>query len=250
MHISHNFKVRFLQIITHLCLLYGIWICVSTNNYYLLLLSLLIYWTIGTLGVNVGYHRLLSHRSYKTKKIIEYFLSLCGLLTTIGSPLAWVALHRQHHAHAETENDPHSPYQIGWFNAWFGFWKIERINTHLVKDLKKEWFYRFTHRHYLFIIFVYNFILYLINPLYPIFVYAIPAVLVLHSTSAIIVIAHMHGYRSYETNDQSRNSWIANLFTLGEGWHNNHHAHPSRWKQGEKWWEFDLPAQVIKIIKK
>lgn len=248
--ITHNFKVRFLQVLTHLALFGGIAYCVMTSNYMLLLVSLLIYWTIGTLGVNVGYHRLLSHRSYKTYKPIEYFLSLCGLLTTIGSPLAWVALHRQHHAHAETEKDPHSPYQIGWFRAWFGFWNVEKIKTFYIKDLKKEKFYRYTHKYYLTIIVLYNLLLFAINPIYPIFLYAIPAVLVLHSTSAIIVIAHMHGYKSYKISDESRNSWIANLITLGEGWHNNHHAKPNNWKQGEKWWEWDLPAQIIKVIKR
>jgi stearoyl-CoA desaturase (delta-9 desaturase) len=78
----------------------------------------------------------------------------------------------------------------------------------------------------------------------------IPACLCLHSTSAIIVIAHRHGYKTYELkNDESRNSWIASLITLGEGWHNNHHAKPYAWQQGEKWWELDPPSWIIKLIK-
>jgi stearoyl-CoA desaturase (delta-9 desaturase) len=87
--------------------------------------------------------------------------------------------------------------------------------------------------------------------LFLIFVYAIPACLCLHSTSAIIVIAHIHGYKSHPLkNDQSRNSWIANLITLGEGWHNNHHAKPYAWSNWERWWEFDIPSLVIRVIKK
>jgi stearoyl-CoA desaturase (delta-9 desaturase) len=84
-----------------------------------------------------------------------------------------------------------------------------------------------------------------------IYVFAIPACLCLHSTSAIIVIAHKHGYRSYpDVKDQSRNSWIANLITLGEGWHNTHHAKPYAWNNQERWWEFDIPAYIIRLIKK
>ena len=79
--------------------------------------------------------------------------------------------------------------------------------------------------------------------------YAIPSVLVLHSTSAIIVIAHRHGYKTYKVDDESRNSWIANLITLGEGWHNNHHNNSRAWKSGEKWWELDPPAWIIRLIK-
>ena len=83
-----------------------------------------------------------------------------------------------------------------------------------------------------------------------IFGYCVPASLCLHSSSAIIVIAHRHGYRTHACRDESRNSWIANLITLGEGWHNNHHARPWAWSNWEKWWEWDVPAMVIWAIKK
>lgn len=247
---SHNLIVRSLQIINHLALLYGLYFVYSSGEYIYLLYSLLTYWVIGVLGVNIGFHRLISHKSFKTHTYIEYFLALVGVITSIGSPLAWIALHRQHHSHADTDHDPHSPYFLGNLKAWFGMWDIKNIDLKYVKDLRRQRFYRFTHRYYLAILVAYWITLAFINPLLLIFIYSIPAVLVLHSTSTIIVIAHKHGYQTYNTNDESRNSWIANLITLGEGWHNNHHANSKNWKQGEKWWEIDPPAWIIGLIKK
>lgn len=242
---NHNTIVRTLQVLTHIGLLAGLFIQPG-----LLLYSVLIYWVIGVLGINIAYHRLISHRSFETYKPIEYLLALIGIITTVGSPLAWSALHRQHHQHAETENDPHSPHQIGWWKAWFGFWNIKHINVMLARDLRRVPFYRWTHKWYLAIIVVYCGLLALIDPVWIIYGYAIPAVLVLHSTSAIIVIAHNHGYKTHDVDDESRNSWIASLITLGEGWHNNHHANSRNWQSGEKWWELDPPAWIIGLIKK
>jgi stearoyl-CoA desaturase (delta-9 desaturase) len=203
------------------------------------------------LGVNIGLHRLLSHRSFITYPIIEKILSLISVITTIGSPLAWVAVHRQHHRACETLTDPHSPILLGNFKAWFGIWSLSNISPRLVRDLRQNEFQRWIHKNYILIIALYCAILIAIDPLLAIFVYAIPACLCLHSTSAIIVIAHRHGYRNYDLgHDQSRNSWIAHLLSLGEGWHNNHHAKAWMWKQGEKWWEVDPPSWVIRLIMK
>lgn len=247
---THNTAVRLLQILTHIAFLYGLYYCFVTSEWYLLFYSVLTYWFIGVLGINIGFHRLISHRSFSTHKIIEYLLALIGIITTVGSPLAWTALHRQHHGHAETEKDPHSPYVIGVWKAWFGFWNIKAINPKLIKDIRQNTFYKFTHKYYFYIIGLYVMLLGLINPLYIIFIYAIPCVLVLHSTSSIIVIAHIHGYKNHKINDESRNSWIASLITLGEGWHNNHHANSKSWNNQEKWWEFDPNAWIIRAIKK
>ena len=247
---NHNVFTRGLQIFNHVLFVFGLVYCYYTSVWSLLGYSVLIYWFIGVFGINVGYHRLISHKSFETHPWIEMALGLIGVITTIGSPLAWTALHRQHHGHAETEKDPHSPYQIGWFRAWFGFWDVTVIEPKYIKDIRKKPFYKFTHKYYFAIIALYVLILGLINPILIIFVYAIPSVFVLHSTSAIIVIAHIHGYKSHKLDDESLNSWIASLATLGEGWHNNHHANSKNWKQGEQWWELDPPAWIIRLIKK
>jgi stearoyl-CoA desaturase (delta-9 desaturase) len=116
--------------------------------------------------------------------------------------------------------------------------------------MREDTFQRDLHKKYLFIVLIWVATLFAFDPLYIIYVFAIPACLCLHSTSAIIVIAHRHGYRPYpDVKDQSRNSWIANLFTLGEGWHNTHHAKPYAWNNQERWWEFDIPAYIIRLIK-
>jgi stearoyl-CoA desaturase (delta-9 desaturase) len=165
--------------------------------------------------------------------------------------MAWVAIHRQHHKNAETDKDPHSPYILGKFNAWVGFWNYVHLDPRLIKDLRKDKFQKFLHNYYLEIILVYCAFLALINPLLIIFMFAIPACLTLHATSVIIVIAHYHGYKTFElVNDQARNSWIAHLLSFGEGWHNNHHAKPYLWNQRIQWWELDPPSWIIRLIKK
>ena len=246
---NHNTLVRGLQFVNHILLLVGVLYLWHNPIWTYPVISLLGFWFIGVLGVNIGLHRLLAHRSFQTYPWIEKTLSIISVLTTIGSPLAWVALHRQHHRAAEREGDPHSPYQLGWFKAWFGIWPKVKLSPRIVKDLRKDKFQKFLHRNYLYIIITYVGLVMLIDPWLAIFAYAIPATLTLHSTSAIIVIAHAHGYKTYDVNDESRNSWIASLITLGEGWHNNHHANPRDWNNQHKWWELDLAAWIIRLIK-
>lgn len=248
--LTHNQTVRTLQIINHVLAIVGIAYSIYFSEYSLLFVSLLTYWIIGVLGINIGYHRLLSHRSFKTHWFWEQLFSLIGVITVVGSPLAWVAVHRQHHRSAERTGDPHSPYILGNLKAWFGIWDMPKLDLKLVRDMRENTFQRDVHKNYLLIILFYVAILFLYDPLMIIYMFAIPACLCLHSTSAIIVIAHRHGYRPYpDVRDQSRNSWIANLITLGEGWHNTHHAKPYAWNNQERWWEFDIPAYIIRLIK-
>lgn len=247
--LNHNSQVRFMQVLNHLLLICGLAYAITTSAWAYLLISLLTYWVIGVLGINVGYHRLISHRSFKTPVWIEKPLAIIGVLTTVGSPLAWVAVHRQHHRAPETPKDPHSPYIIGNWRAWFGIWDLVRLDLKLVRDLRSDSFYKWTHKNYIWIIAAYCAALALIDPWLVIFAYCIPACLCLHATSAIIVIAHRHGYKTHVCRDQSRNSWIANIITLGEGWHNNHHAKPYAWNNWEQWWEWDLPSLVIRLIR-
>jgi len=246
----HNFGVRSIQIVNHFLAAFGIYYCFITQEFDWLVISLLTFWVIGTLGINVAFHRLLAHRSYRTNKFWEWLFSIFGAVCTLGSPLAWVAIHRQHHRYAEKDKDVHSPIILGNWKAWFGFWNYPLISPRVIADIRRDKFQKFMHNYYIPFLALYVAILYLLNPLYVVFIYAIPACLTLHAASAIIVIAHRHGYKPYQVNDESRNSWIASLITLGEGWHNTHHAKPNQWRQGEKWWEFDIPALVIEYIKK
>jgi fatty-acid desaturase len=248
---THNQVVRSLQVINHLLMIVGLFHVAKTGTYGYLLVSLFTYWFIGVFGINIGMHRLLSHRSFETYAWLEKAMSVIGVVTTVGSPLAWVAIHRKHHKGCETSSDPHSPYLIGKFRAWVGLWDKVPLDVKLIKDIRRDTFQKALHAYYLHILFAYWLILGIIDPWLLVFVYAIPACLCLHSTSAIIVIAHNHGYKTYDLkHDESRNSWIANLITLGEGWHNNHHAKPRAWSNWEKWWEWDVPACIIWAIRK
>jgi fatty-acid desaturase len=250
-NLTHNQIVRSLQIVNHAISFVGISYIIATQQWIWLWVALVTYWVIGVLGINIGFHRLLSHRSFETRTWFERVVSVIGVITTVGSPLAWVAIHRQHHRAAETPQDPHSPYQIGNLRAWFGCWPKIKLDTKLVRDLRQDRFQRALHKHYVWIIAGYALALFVAGgPLAVIFGYCIPASLCLHSSSAIIVIAHRHGYKTHKCRDESRNSWIANIITLGEGWHNNHHARPYAWSNWERWWEWDIPAIIIWMVKK
>lgn len=243
-------NVRSIQLINHILSIIGITYCILINRYDYLILSVILYYILGILGINIGFHRLLSHRSFTTYRPVYYILTLLGTVTAMGSSLAWVAVHRQHHRFSDTNLDPHSPHHLGTIKAWLGFWGNFKIDLRNCKDLRKDSFHRFLHKNYILIQLLYVLILMSFDPLLVIFVYAIPSVLVFHSAGAFDSIAHMHGYRSYNTKDQSRNSWIANIITMGEGWHNNHHANPGSYSTREKWWEIDPTAIIISLIRK
>lgn len=251
MNVTHNQLVRGLQVITHLIAIPAVGYAVYQQWWGWLIAGFLAYWVTGIVGINIGLHRWLAHESFKTYRPVEYILMFCGVITTTGSPIAWSIVHRLHHRFTDQENDPHCPHHIGPVRAWFGAWNTSGFKhaAKAIRGMTRDPMLVFMHDHYVKIIVVYNLVLLLIHPLAPIFLYCVPAVLSLHSASGIIVIPHYHGYKNHDTKDTSRNSWIANLITMGEGWHNNHHAHPSRWNTQEKWWEWDLPAQIIKLIK-
>ncbi len=160
MTLSHNHKVRGLQIINHILLVIGLVYVFVTNDYGMLALSLITYVITGMLGVNIGLHRLLSHRSFKTYPFIEKLCSLISVVTTIGSPLAWVAVHRQHHKSVETNKDPHSPYTDGKysltkaFKVWIGLWDVTNISPKIVRDLRQSNFQKWLHKNYLPLIIV------------------------------------------------------------------------------------------------
>lgn len=260
---TFNYKIRSLQLINHILMIAGLIAASYYDQLHLLWLSLLFYVLFMPGGTVVGLHRLLSHKSFKTSKFWEYTLSILSIFGTIGSTITWVSLHRLHHTTAEKPNDPHSPY-IGrgpgetlkfnyWqaFKSWVGIWgEVVHIPPRYVIDLIHSPFHTFIHKNYFKIIFFTCVLLAIINPWLVLFVYIIPACGTLHATSVISVIAHIHGYKPYKINDESRNTWIGSLITLGDGWHNTHHANPGKWYYREQWWELDPCGEFIKLIKK
>lgn len=244
-----NKLIRALQLINFFVSVLGLTLIafgiVSTSYAGAAIFSSLVF---GILGANIGLHRLVAHRSFKTNFYFEAVLSFIGTLTTMGSTISWSGIHRYHHKHSDTKTDPHSPVEIGAFPAWVGLWKPVLISPRIVSDLIHSPLHRFLHKNYFKVIFTYVFVLAIFDPILVIFAYCFPASFCLQGSSFVTVFCHRWGRRAHETSDNSRNNWIASIMSLGEGWHNSHHANPSRYYHGEKWWEFDLSALIIKYI--
>ena len=252
-----NTKIRLLQAFNHVVTVPAVVYALLTAQYYLLGIAFASWIIIGPISSVVTLHRLLTHRSFKTHEWLENALSLVSVISTIGPTISWVGLHRQHHARSDKEGDPHSPYINDKFNfwqavkVWWGYdWAIPNIPVAYVKDLMRKPVHKFIFNNYFKIIFVFSLVLIVIDPMLWLFVYVVPASMTVHLIGIVNVLGHGHGYRNFETTDRTTNSWVANLVSLGDGWHNNHHANPGDWNTRKLWWEWDLMAQIIKVIRK
>ena len=239
-------KFKILHIVNHLIAIAGIYLAVSTQTYFWFFVGLLCFLWTGIVGVNVALHRYYSHQAFKTTKFKERILLVSSIFTSLGSPAMWCSVHRMHHSHSDTDKDPHNPRLYGIFKTWFTMWPKKNISKRFFVPFVKTKELRFVHNNYFLINFSILIILALIDIRLAAFVYCLPAIGCFHGAAAIGVIPHYVGYKRYSINDESRNSWIASILSLGEGWHNNHHANPGRWWQGETWWEIDPPAFMIR----
>lgn len=252
-----NTRIRLLQWFNHIVAIPAIGYVVYTAQWHWLVIALASWLVIGPVSTVITLHRLLTHRSFKTYDWLEQILTFITIFTTVGPTIAWVAVHRMHHAYSDTSHDPHSPNVNKQFNkqaamrVWLGYeWHIVDIPIKFVKDLMRKPIHKWIYNNYFTVIFAVSAVLLLIDPMLWLFVYVVPASLTVHLIGLVNVCGHSHGYRNHNTADCSTNSWIANLASLGEGWHNNHHAHPTNWYAGEKWWEWDLMGLIIKLIKR
>jgi fatty-acid desaturase len=223
-----------------------------------------IFYVWHALGVTVGYHRLLSHRSFACHKLVEYFFVLGGYLAFEGSPIWWATIHRAHHKYSDTPLDPHSPLN-GIKNAHIGWLTKGSYPSHISpevqgKDLIKDPIYTFleqngnwTNAHTcafvcgvlfrLIILVLFGWVAALASALAAVAVFQIPLML--------NVICHIPklGYRNYTTKDSSVNVWWVALLVMGEGWHNNHHAAPGSARTGMQPWELDISWLTIASLK-
>lgn len=238
-------KFRVLHTVNHIVSVLAIYSALTTGQYYWFIVGLLCFLWTGIVGVNVSLHRYYSHKSFQTTKFKEWILLLSSIPTSLGSPAMWCSVHRLHHTSSDTSRDPHNPAN-GIFKTWFVVWPKLIIPKRFMAPFLTTKELKFVHENYFLINFILLGILLLIDIKLAGFVLAIPAIGCFHGASAIGVLPHLFGYRTYETNDKSHNNVIASILSLGEGWHNNHHANPGRWWQGEQWWEIDPPAFMIK----
>jgi len=224
---------------------------------------------LSALGITVGYHRLFTHRSFETYRPVQFILAALGSMAAEGPLLRWVAFHRRHHQHSDTQDDPHTPHLQGngFFGLIRGFWfahlgwvfKPDPPNlSRYVRDLQQSALLR------------------RVSALFPVWValgLLIPAVLggaltgtwtgavlgliwgglariflVHHVTWSVNSVCHLWGGRPYRSGDHSRNNFLFGILALGEGWHNNHHAFPTSARHGLRWWQVDVSYWVIRAL--
>ncbi len=219
-------------------------------------IAVFLYWMSTSLGISMGYHRLHTHRSYRIPLALEYFFAVCATLTLQGGPIFWVATHRIHHQKSDQPGDPHSPRDGGWWAhiGWLLVGESKHNNTPLMAkyapDLAKDPFYVWLNNFHWVPLVVLGLILFACGGIsYVLWGICLRVVIGFHCTWLVNSVTHMWGSRRFATRDDSRNSWWVALITSGEGWHNNHHAHPTSARHGLAWYEFDLSWAQIKILK-
>jgi stearoyl-CoA desaturase (delta-9 desaturase) len=216
-----------------------------------LLLALAIY-VVRMFGLTAGFHRYLSHRSFKTSRAFQFVLALIGTTSTQKGPLWWAAHHRAHHKYSDGPRDIHSVRQRGFFWAHVGWILVGRYHEtdwDRIKDFAKYPELRWLNKYHLVPVVALAAALFALGGSWALlWGFAVSTTLLWHGTFCVNSLAHVFGRRRYETTDDSRNSFLIALFTLGEGWHNNHHHYQRSERQGFYWWELDITHAVLTFL--
>lgn len=211
------------------------------------------------------YHRYFSHRTFKTSRAMQFIFAVIGNSSMQRGPLWWAATHRHHHKHSDHEEDVHSPVVSGflWSHiGWLTSMKNFPTSYKSIPDLSKFPELVFLNRYDQTVPFAYGLLMlaigWALETFFPalgvtigqffIWTFFISTTVLLHGTLFINSLAHVWGRRRYNTDDDSRNSWLLTLITLGEGWHNNHHRYPHSVRQGFRWWEMDITYYGLKLL--
>lgn len=221
------------------------------------LVAVALHWICIGWGIGLGYHRLHTHRSYCVPKPIEYFFAICGTLTLEGGPIFWTAVHRIHHQHSDQDGDPHTPRDGRWWAhmLWVVFGESLHDNTEVMgkyaPDLVKDRFYRVLSKYHWVPLVVLGLGLLAVGGL-PWLLWGVflRVVFGLHCTWLVNSATHLWGRRRFQTPDDSRNLWWVALLSFGEGWHNNHHAHPTSARHGLGRFELDMTWLQIRLLEK
>jgi len=251
--------IQFLLI--HVACLLALWTGVSTVAVF----TCLALYVVRMFAITAGFHRLLSHRSYRSGRLFQFVIAFLGTASYQKGPLWWSAHHRRHHLHADTEKDLHSPLtrtlwrsHVGWFLSN----ESVPTDTKLISNLITHWDLRFLDRYYHLppaLLAVSTFLLGSgLQRYYPasgttglqmlVWGFFISTVLLYHGTFTVNSVAHLFGKRRFATTDDSRNNFLVALITLGEGWHNNHHYYPASERQGFYWWEIDASHYTLRVL--
>ncbi len=235
-------------VLVHLACFGAIW---SGVTWQALVLCVALYW-LRIFAIGAGYHRLFSHRAYSTSRAFRFVLALLAQSTAQKSVLWWAAKHRHHHLHSDTEHDVHSPRHTGFLYSHLGWIFSRRHDTFdeaTVADLARYPELKWLHKYELAPAAVLALLCFLIAGWSGLFVgFFWSTVLVYHATFCINSLAHVSGRKRYVTGDDSRNNWLLAVFTMGEGWHNNHHAFQASVRQGFRWWEIDPTFYILKAL--
>ena len=230
----------------------------------------------GVLGINLCYHRLLTHRGFRCPKWFEHTLAVLGFCCLQDTPARWVAVHRRHHEHADERPDPHSPLvnffwgHMGWILVENGELNRLGIYDRYAKDILRDRFYKRLERNWLQVwIIVLSWAVFFLGGFFAqlwmdktvteavqfgasllIWGVFVRTVAVWHQTWAVNSVTHRWGYRNYATDEGSRNNLVIGILSNGEGWHNNHHADPRAAKHGHRWFELDTTYLAIRLLAK
>jgi stearoyl-CoA desaturase (delta-9 desaturase) len=228
----------------------------------------------GTLGINIFYHRYLTHKGFLCPKWVEYSLAIMAVCCFQESPARWVAIHRRHHEHSDDQPDPHTPLHsfiwahIGWLLVKRADLSSYQLYGRYAKDVLRDPFYRKLekYRYYLGLLLIHALLFFLTgfaweflkgNSLAESFQFGssiliwgvfVRIVAVWHITWSVNSVTHIWGYKTYATGENSRNNFVIGILANGEGWHNNHHADPRSARHGHYWWELDMTYFVIRLM--
>ena len=235
------------------------------------LAMMLVGWCVSCLGITIGFHRLMSHKSFETYRWVRGFWTMVGTMSVEGAPLTWCAVHRRHHSFSDRHGDPHSPHlhgegfwemlrgvwhcQVGWL--FTGFWSEPNLEKYIPDLLKDPLLLRINKHYGLLVLLSFSIptaLGFMIDGWFGAllgFLWGGMARVFLthHVTWSINSICHIFGSRDYKSNDHSTNNALCGVLAMGEGWHNNHHAFPASARHGLKWWQFDLSWLIIRAMK-
>lgn len=217
----------------------------------------MIAWFVGSyylrmFGVTGGYHRYFSHRSYKLNRFWQFWMAFLAQTSAQKGALWWAAHHRDHHLYSDRKEDLHSPVHEGfWWShlGWILSDEYDDYDPKRISDLSRFPELRWLDRYFLVPPTIYAVAIFLIGG-WDAFVWGFLAatVALYHGTFLINSLTHIWGSRRFATPDESRNNFVLAVFTMGEGWHNNHHYYMSSVRQGIRWWEIDPTYYILKML--